>query len=51
MSNQILTQDEIDALLSTMDRGDVDVEQGPSKEVEAAPYNLTSQDVILRDQF
>ncbi len=51
MSNQILTQDEIDALLSAMDRGDVDVEQGPSKEVEAAPYNLTSQDVILRDQF
>lgn len=51
MSNQILTQDEIDALLSAMERGDVDVEQGPSKEVEAAPYNLTSQDVILRDQF
>ena len=51
MSNQILTQDEIDALLSAMDRGDVDVEQGPSKEVEAAPYNLTSHDVILRDQF
>ena len=51
MSNQILTQDEIDALLSAMERGDVDVEQGPSKEVEAAPYNLTSQDLILRDQF
>ena len=51
MSNQILTQEEIDALLSAMERGDVDVEEGPSKEVEAAPYNLTSQDVILRDQF
>lgn len=51
MSNQILTQDEIDALLSAMERGDVDLEQGPQKDVEATPYNLTSQDVILRDQF
>ena len=51
MSNQILTQEEIDALLSAMERGDVDVEQGPTKDVEAAPYNFTSQDVILRDHF
>jgi flagellar motor switch protein FliM len=51
MSNQILTQDEIDALLSAMERGDVDLDQSPEKNVEAAPYNLTSQDVILRDQF
>ncbi len=51
MANQILTQDEIDALLSAMERGDVDLEQGPAKDVEAAPYNLTSQDIILRDQF
>ena len=51
MSNQILTQEEIDALLSAMERGDVDLEQEPKKDVEAAPYNLTSQDIILRDQF
>jgi flagellar motor switch protein FliM len=51
MSNQILTQEEIDALLSAMERGDVDLEQEPKKNVEAAPYNLTSQNVMLRDQF
>ena len=51
MSNQILTQEEIDALLSAMERGDVDLEQEPAKDVDAAPYNLTSQDIILRDQF
>ena len=51
MSNQILTQDEIDALLSAMERGDVDIEQEPKKDVEAAPYNLTSQNTMLRDQF
>jgi flagellar motor switch protein FliM len=51
MSNQILTQEEIDALLSAMERGDVDIEQEHAKNVDAAPYNLTSQDIILRDQF
>lgn len=51
MSNQILTQEEIDALLSAMERGDVDIEQETKKDVEAAPYNLTSQNILLRDQF
>ncbi len=51
MSNQILTQEEIDALLSAMERGDVDFDQEARKDVEAAPYNLTSQNILLRDQF
>jgi flagellar motor switch protein FliM len=51
MSNQILTQEEIDALLSAMARGDVDLEQRPEQDVEAAPYNLMSQNIVLRDQF
>jgi len=51
MSNQILTQEEIDALLSAMERGDVDIEQETKKDLEAAPYNLTSQNIMLRDQF
>jgi flagellar motor switch protein FliM len=50
MPDQILTQEEIDALLSAMDRGDVDVEQEKG-EPEATPYNLTSQNTMLRDQF
>lgn len=51
MSNQILTQEEIDALLSAMERGDVDLDQEAKKDVKAAPYNLTSQNMMLRDQF
>ena len=51
MSNQILTQEEIDALLSAMERGDVDLDQGAKKDVQTAPYNLTSQNIMLRDQF
>lgn len=50
MPDQILTQEEIDALLSAMDRGDVDLAQ-PKSEPEAAPYSLTSQNIMLRDQF
>ena len=51
MSNQILTQEEIDALLSAMERGDVDIDQEARKDVEVASYNLTSQNIMLRDQF
>ncbi|MGD2097741.1 MAG: flagellar motor switch protein FliM [Desulfobacterales bacterium] len=51
MSNQILTQEEIDALLSAVERGDVDLEQRPEQKIEAAPYNLMSQNTIIRDQF
>jgi flagellar motor switch protein FliM len=49
--DQILSQEEIDALLSAMDRGDVDLEQSKGAAAEAAPYNLTSQNIMLRDQF
>lgn len=50
MPDQILTQEEIDALLSAMDRGDVDLEQQKGAS-EAAPYSLTSQNIMPRDQF
>lgn len=50
MPDQILTQEEINALLSAMGRGDVDLEQSQGA-AEAVPYNLTSQKVMLRDQF
>ena len=51
MSNQILTQEEISALLSAMERGDVDIDLSAEKDVEALPYNLTSQNIMLRHQF
>jgi flagellar motor switch protein FliM len=51
MSDQILTQEEIDALLSAMDSGEVDLEEEAKSEAEVVSYNLTSQNIMLRDQF
>ena len=51
MSDQILTQEEIDALLSAMDSGEVDLEEEAKSETEIVAYNLTSQNIMLRDQF
>lgn len=51
MSDQILTQEEIDALLSAMDKGEVDLEEEVRQEAEVLAYNLTSQNIMLRDQF
>ncbi len=51
MSDQILTQEEIDALLTAMDRGDVDIEEEVESKSEAVEYNLTSHNIMLRDQF
>lgn len=51
MSDQILTQEEIDALLSAMDKGDVDLKGEKKRQNEAVSYSLTTQNIILRDQF
>jgi len=51
MSDQILSQEEIDALLSAMDSGEVDLAETAKSETEAVAYNLTSQKIMLRDQF
>ncbi|MCP4747831.1 MAG: flagellar motor switch protein FliM [Desulfobacteraceae bacterium] len=53
MADQILSQEEIDALLTAMDSGEVDVEedQAPKAKAEARAYDLTSQSLMLRDQF
>lgn len=51
MSDQILSQEEIDALLSAMDSGEVDLEEETKPEVEVVAYNLTSHNTMLRDQF
>lgn len=53
MAEQILSQEEINALLSAMDSGEVDVEEKMKPEVkaEARSYDLTSQSLMLRDQF
>jgi flagellar motor switch protein FliM len=51
MSDQILSQEEIDALLSAMDKGEVDLEEEVKQQAEVVAYNLTSQNIMLRDQF
>ena len=54
MSDQILSQEEIDALLSSVGKGD---EKFDSKDTESEdltvvrPYNLTSQGIMLGEQF
>lgn len=50
MADQILSQEEIDALLSAMDKGEVDLKEETPKG-DYKPYDLTSQSIILRDQF
>jgi flagellar motor switch protein FliM len=53
MADQILSQEEIDALLNAMDSGQVEVEPDaePKTKAEAKAYDLTSQSMMLRDQF
>jgi len=53
MADQILSQEEIDALLTAMDSGEVKIEEesAPKAKAEARAYDLTSQSLMLRDQF
>jgi flagellar motor switch protein FliM len=51
MRDQILSQEEIDALLKAMDRGEVDLKQGAAREKVVENYNLTAQTAMLRSQF
>ena len=52
MADQILSQEEIDALLSAMDSGEIDVvEEKQDVAVEVRPYDLTTQNIMQRGQF
>jgi flagellar motor switch protein FliM len=53
MADQILSQAEIDALLNAMDSGEVKIadEAQAKGKAEARAYDLTSQSLMLRDQF
>jgi len=52
MADQILSQEEIDALLNAMGSGEVDIaEEKADIKSLAKPYDLTSQSIMLRDQF
>lgn len=52
MADQILSQEEIDALLSAMDSGALDVaEETHDATVEVRTYDLTTQNIMQRGQF
>ncbi len=52
MSDQILSQEEIDALLGAMAKGEVNIETEPAPQgPKIEPYDLTSQRIIMRDEF
>ncbi len=53
MTENVLSQEEIDALLSAMDRGEVDLSAGEKEkpQSEVRVYDLTSQNAMLRHQF
>ena len=52
MADNVLSQDEIDALLSAMDSGEVDLsKKDETPEAQAEAYDITSQNIMLRDQF
>ena len=52
MADQILSQEEIDALLTAMDSGELDVaEESQDAAVEVKSYDLTAQNIMQRGQF
>lgn len=51
MSEQILSQEEVGALLSAMDKGEVDLESDEKEDSKIESYDLTSKRIMLRDQF
>jgi len=52
MADQILSQEEIDALLTAMDSGEIDVaEEKQEVAAEVRSYDLTSQNIMQRGQF
>lgn len=52
MADDVLSQDEIDALLSGVDEGDIDTDvDTPAAADEYASYDLTSQDRIVRGRM
>lgn len=51
MVTDLLSQDEIDALLHGVDDGDIDVDESELTPGEAVPYDFTSQDRIVRGRM
>ena len=51
MADDVLSQEEIDALLHGVDEGEIDTEAGDSDDSDFKSYDLTSQDRIVRGRM
>jgi len=51
MADQILSQEEIAALLSAMDKGEVELEGSKDNGLKVAPFDLTSHNITLGEHF
>lgn len=51
MADQILSQEEIDALLSSMGKGEIDLDEDKHKGNDVRPYDFSTQSIMLREQF
>ena len=51
MAEQVLSQEEIDALLNAMDKGEVDLESEEGAAHEVKLYDLTSKNILLLEEF
>lgn len=51
MTDQILSQEEIDSLLQAMDKGEIDLQSDKTEDIDVEPYDLTTRNIKLRDQF
>jgi flagellar motor switch protein FliM len=51
MSEQILSQEEIDALLSAMSKGEVDLDAGQVETPDVQTYDLMTKSKMLQEQF
>ncbi|WP_028323872.1 flagellar motor switch protein FliM [Desulfatirhabdium butyrativorans] len=51
MTDQILSQEEIDALLGAMAKGEVNLSEEKRAAPAVVPYDLTSQRIMMREEF
>jgi|Deesub1362A_J573_1020465.scaffolds.fasta_scaffold09242_5 flagellar motor switch protein FliM len=52
MTDKILSQEEVDALLKGVESGEIETESAPQKEIEGVrPYDFTSQEKIIRGRM
>ena len=51
MADQVLSQDEIDALLTSMGKGEIDLDEEKDDIDNVKPFDFSKQSIMLREQF